>query len=189
MWYRVISGIIAVVAILVLATPAYAGGWAVVTVDAVPAEPPAGQPIEIGFMVRQHGVTPINDVSTTLIATNKVTGEKVQASGKQSGAKGHFVVKVTFPGAGTWEWEIIPAPFEGTKLGTLQVGVVKPIVPTSAPASTSVATTQTAVAPDILRWLGAGLLVVAVILAIIGWQSGRKWQAVTRQGSNANVKS
>jgi hypothetical protein len=33
------------------------------------------------------------------------------------------------------------------------------------------------------------LLVVAVILAIIGWQSGRKWQAVTRQGSNANVKS
>ena len=40
--------------------PALAGGWAVITLDELPGQVEANQPLEIGFMVRQHGVTPLS---------------------------------------------------------------------------------------------------------------------------------
>src|SRR5215216_2076328 len=48
------------VALLALAAPALAGGWAVLTLDALPREVRAGAAIQLGFMVRQHGKTPTN---------------------------------------------------------------------------------------------------------------------------------
>ncbi|MBL8103614.1 MAG: hypothetical protein JNM02_13855, partial [Anaerolineales bacterium] len=41
---------------LAFTIPAFAGGWAVITLDEFPSEVHASQPLEIGFMIRQHGI-------------------------------------------------------------------------------------------------------------------------------------
>src|SRR5687768_17273007 len=116
----------ALIALLALATPALAGGWAVVTLDALPSEIQAGQAISLGFMVRQHGVTPVDTGEwggglPNLFARNSATGETLQVEARKDGAVGHYVLDVTFPASGSWDIEIIPPPFEGTKLGAFTV--------------------------------------------------------------------
>jgi hypothetical protein len=56
----IIAFTMVVVAMLALAAPALAGGWAVVTLDSLPREVRAGQSFQLGFVVRQHGITPTN---------------------------------------------------------------------------------------------------------------------------------
>ena len=41
-----------------------AGGWAVVTVEQLPDYVEAGKPLTLTFMVRQHGVTPLEQRAT-----------------------------------------------------------------------------------------------------------------------------
>ncbi|CAA9560119.1 MAG: hypothetical protein AVDCRST_MAG88-1425 [uncultured Thermomicrobiales bacterium] len=154
--------------------PALAGGWAVVTLDALPDGPRAGQTLHLGFMVRQHGVTPTNldgfgGQKPFLSARNKETGETIKATARQEGPVGHFVVDVTFPAAGAWEWEITPAPFPTvTKLGTLTV-----LPPLAAPGRSASAGTPALAnvrksAPAILRATGGALLLVALALVLMG---------------------
>ena len=52
--------VLAILALLALAIPALAGGWAVLTLDSLPREVRAGAGIQLGFVVRQHGKTPTN---------------------------------------------------------------------------------------------------------------------------------
>jgi hypothetical protein len=141
MRHRSISSfVVALAAVLLLAAPALAGGWAVITLDSLPKEVRAGQSMHLGFVIRQHGQEPVNtdwegralkpvltarkQVDTsgsrggTLIlaaahssAPAAAKGETIQAEARQEGAVGHFVVDVVFPSAGTWEWEIAAPPF------------------------------------------------------------------------------
>jgi hypothetical protein len=162
-----LDSLIALVLALVLAPAAAAkGGWAIVTVDQLPGEVHAGETVRLGFMVRQHGLTPINQVKPYVQAYNSESGETVRAYAVQEGEVGHFVVEIVFPAAGTWEWEIAPVPFEGTQLEPLSV------LPASLP--------QTAASPDPavafgasnlrvwLRWSGIALLLGAGALAALG---------------------
>ena len=87
-----------------LATPALAGGWAVITLDELPGEIVAGQPLEIGFTVRQHGVTPLGDLTPNVYTRQ---GDlKVNAQAKAQGETGHYVATLIFPEAGEWTWSI-----------------------------------------------------------------------------------
>src|SRR3990170_3497594 len=114
--------ILAVLLALLFVVPsALAGGWAVVTLDELPAEVRQGESLRLGFMVRQHGQTATNQVKPYLEAHNTGTGEVFRVEGRQEGTVGHFVVEVTFPSAGSWEWVIVPAPVEGTPCPAVQV--------------------------------------------------------------------
>jgi hypothetical protein len=122
-----------VVAMLALAAPALAGGWAVVTLDSLPRDVRAGQSYQIGFVVRQHGKTPTNSdlngkplkpvlTARKPAATSRggsgmlmVAGpasvaskgeETIRVEARQEGAVGHYVADVTFPSDGVWEWQI-----------------------------------------------------------------------------------
>jgi cytochrome c2 len=113
-------GLFLIVAGLGLTSPAArAGGWAAVTLDSLPAEPRAGEPIKVGFTVRQHGLEPINiawenqPVTPYLEAQNPATGELLRVKARQEGPIGHFVVEVIFPNPGSWRWSIQPEPFFG----------------------------------------------------------------------------
>jgi hypothetical protein len=185
---RSICGLVIVMAaMLALAAPALAGGWAVVTLDWLPKEVRAGQALQLGFMVRQHGQTPINNVEPYLSATNKETGDTIRINARQDGPVGHFVVDVAFPSAGTWEWEIVPAPFEGTKFVPLTVlpALAKPA---EQPAIGAQEATNPALAvtpigePATLRWIGALLLIAAGGLALAGQRAtlGRWFAARSR---------
>ncbi|HEY4668072.1 MAG TPA: hypothetical protein VIH26_12290, partial [Anaerolineales bacterium] len=59
---RVLSSLIALAIAFVLVPAAAAGGWAIATLDQLPGEVHAGETVSLGFMVRQHGKTPTNEV-------------------------------------------------------------------------------------------------------------------------------
>lgn len=106
-----ISLMLLIGSLTVLIPAAWAGGWAIVSLDALPVEPHAGEPLQVGFVVRQHGITPLNSVQPRFLAHNQETGETVEVEAVQEGSVGHFVMEVVFPSPGTWTWEIRPEPF------------------------------------------------------------------------------
>ncbi|RPI90695.1 MAG: hypothetical protein EHM40_17685, partial [Chloroflexi bacterium] len=55
---------------LVFAIPAFAGGWAVITLDELPGAVVAGEPLTVGFTVLQHGITPMSGIDATIVATS-----------------------------------------------------------------------------------------------------------------------
>lgn len=116
---------------LALAVPVLAGGWAVVTLDSLPGpDVRAGQELTLGFMVRQHGQTPVHTVDfmnnepvkPLVTAVNAQTGETVKIEAAPDAAVGHFTARLTLPSAGAWQLSIYPYPLEGElKLELLSV--------------------------------------------------------------------
>jgi hypothetical protein len=150
--YWIAGGATAVIALL-LVSAAHAGGWATVTLDKPLGEPRAGEMIEVGFVVKQHDITPIHQafgqpVEPVFIARHQESGERIESKATPTKAIGHFVAQVRFPQAGTWFPEIVPAPFAGTQLEP--VSVLTPIGARSGTtASDEVAIAQlTATAPE-----------------------------------------
>lgn len=97
---------LAFLALLSLALPVAAGGWATATMDSGPIDPTVGTPVEIGFVLKQHGVTPISWEMVTFSGTNIETGEQVSVEAQPKGPVGHYVATVTFPSAGDWRWSL-----------------------------------------------------------------------------------
>jgi hypothetical protein len=97
---------LALLALLSLALPAAAGGWATATIDPGPIEPTAGTPVDIGFVLKQHGETPISWEMVTFTSSNIETGEQVSVAAQPKGPIGHYVATVTFPSAGNWRWSL-----------------------------------------------------------------------------------
>jgi hypothetical protein len=89
------------------ATAVSAGGWAtIVADDAQPPEPRAGEDVEYGFTVLQHGVTPADFEDPTLRLTNALTGESFDVPAEPSGSAGHFVARFSFPTGGSWSYGV-----------------------------------------------------------------------------------
>jgi hypothetical protein len=181
------SGLVVVLALAAVALPAQAGGWALVTLDTAPTNARAGQELVLGFMVKQHGVTPTHQVEPFLLATHQVTRETVQARGKKDDAiVGHFSVAVTFPSAGVWDWSITPEPFAGTKLDALTVLTAAgdkaalsaageaAAVPEQAPA-------RKADADDGSRFSVAATASAGVVALLVVAAVGLAWRQVTRR--------
>lgn len=102
-----IMGVALIFSLLVMAVPAtLAGGWAVVTLDELPIEVVTGQPLKIGFMIRQHGRTPWVYDQVMVNATHLQSHEKISVEAKANGALGHYEATLKFPQAGTWRWGI-----------------------------------------------------------------------------------
>lgn len=159
---RRIALLFGILLLLGTSLPAWAGGWAEVKVDSLPSEIRAGSEIVIGFTVLQHGVTPVNDATPTLIAHQPSTGESLNIVGIPTGEGGHYLATLTFPSAGQWEWEIIPLPFGG-RVEMEGLTVLPPL-----------AQAATGAAPA----LPVGLLVGgALLLLVIGlaYQQRRQW--------------
>ncbi len=166
---RVLSSLIALALAFVLVPAAAAGGWAIATLDELPGEVRAGESVSLGFMVRQHGNTPTNEVDPYVQANNPESGESVRANAVQEGEVGHFVVEIVFPAAGTWEWSIVPAPFEGTQLEPLRVLPASLTQPAASPEQTVAFD-----ANSLLRWSGIALLLGAGALAALRQRNSRR---------------
>lgn len=98
---------LALVGALVLAGPAaLAGGWAVITLDHLPEQVVAGEPLTIGFVVRQHGRTPLAGLAPLVTAVQPDTGQSVTMTAEPQGDSGHYVATLVFPQPGVWRWSI-----------------------------------------------------------------------------------
>jgi mono/diheme cytochrome c family protein len=87
------------------AIPAFAGGWAVITLDELPTHIVAGEPLTIGFTVRQHGITPMSGIDPTVTATLGQE-ERFSVRATPDATPGHYTATLTFPVKGEWIWSI-----------------------------------------------------------------------------------
>jgi len=90
---------------VVFSIPVFAGGWAIITLDEVPTDVVAGEPLTIGFMVLQHGQTPMTDIEPVVTATLS-QGEQFTVKAEPEGEPGHYTTTLIFPKEGDWSWSI-----------------------------------------------------------------------------------
>jgi hypothetical protein len=110
-----------VLAVLVPAEAAQAGGWATVELGEAPSGLAAGTPWRVELIVKQHGVTPLADVHPR-IRIAKGSEQRVFPA-RATARAGHYVADVTFPSAGTWRARIFDGFTDATphRISTLTV--------------------------------------------------------------------
>ena len=127
---------------LILAIPAFAGGWAIITLDELPTNVVAGEPLTVGFTVLQHGKTPMPGLYPTITVTLPKS-EHFVVNAEPKGKPGHYTATLTIPKEGDWEWSIQaftldqPMPTLSVAAPVAQI-VSQPVVkgtPTTVPSS------------------------------------------------------
>lgn len=78
----------------------HAGGWAVITVHELPDYAVAGKPLEFTYSVRQHGHTPLDDLTGTIEARSG--RQTVDAAAHRIVKAGSYGAKIVLPSAGEW---------------------------------------------------------------------------------------
>ena len=99
-----ISLLLAIILALLITYPAFAGGWAVITLDELPSGAVAGEPLTVGFTVRQHGRTLMTGLYPKVTA--HMGEESLVFPAEALGGPGHYTAAVTLPKAGDWQWGI-----------------------------------------------------------------------------------
>lgn len=84
--------------------PARAGGWSVVTLDELPACVVAETPLTIGFVVRQHGVNPLEELAPEIVAYQG-RYENIFKVVAVEDTPAHYTAELVFPVAGEWQWK------------------------------------------------------------------------------------
>jgi hypothetical protein len=169
--------VVAFALVLLFSGAAHAGGAAVVVLDEVPTGVQAGETLHLRFMVRQHGHDPVDEfpgvgpVRPYLEARNLASGETLRVDGyKQEGAEvGRFVLDVTFPTAGTWEWRIRPDPFE--LMNHFEPLTIQPATVENRTVEGIGATASLGMVRSGLRWGGIALFGIACLVAL----TQRRW--------------
>jgi cytochrome c551/c552 len=100
-----------------------AGGWAVVTVDDLPARVEAGKPVTLAFTVRQHGMTALSGLKPSIVAASGSSRVETNATAAQN--IGQYSAAITLPSAGAWTLTI-NSGFIDSRLTLLPLTVVPP---------------------------------------------------------------
>ncbi len=158
-----VSLVLALALALTIAIPALAGGWAVITLDELPTNVVAGESFTVGFMVLQHGQTPMTDLDPIIIARSGK--EKITVFVNEQGKPGHYAADMTLPSEGEWEWTIQAFSMEQPM----------PVLSVSAPAVASVSAPVVEVEPVkestmspivVVRWLALALGLFGLAMAV-----------------------
>jgi mono/diheme cytochrome c family protein len=117
-------------AFLAASTTISAGGWAVITLDTLPERIRAGEPITLGYTVRQHGVRLLDGLSGAIEAS--AGSRRVAAAARSDGPAGHYVATLAMPEPGLWSLTI-HSGFGGQ--GTLSLLPLEVLAPAAHPAA------------------------------------------------------
>jgi len=183
---------VAFVLALGLVFPALAGGWAVVTLDELPRDVLAGRATEVGFMVRQHGITPLAGLDPEISLRESGSSNRLVVIAEPQGKLGHYMATITLPAAGTWEWSINAFGFAQV-MPALTVGGASPTSISAVDAARGpwaiafglaamalVAGLGIALVLRRVRWATA-LAPIAVILGVVGFLALRDAPSATGQ--------
>ncbi|MEO7910713.1 MAG: hypothetical protein ABIV47_13790 [Roseiflexaceae bacterium] len=185
----IFASILVILAMLALAVPALAGGWALVSLDSLPRELRADETFQLGFTVLQHGKTPTNkDLNgnplTPVLKATKQGGAAttqtkdaatIRVEARQQGPAGHYLVDLAFPSDGTWAWQIeVPTYFVQDSPSGQNSAIFAPltVLPAAAPATASApapapaATSWLGLSPAALRWAGLAVLLAALAIGL-----------------------
>ena len=78
------------------------GGWTTVTVDDLPDYVVAGQPIKLSFVVRQHGMTPLDGLKPSVEAKLGSEMVSLQPPKGVGGKSGRYLATLNLPRGGDW---------------------------------------------------------------------------------------
>jgi hypothetical protein len=126
----------AVLGVLLVASVAVAGGWAQVSAEQPPADPPVGEETTIELEVLQHGVTPVSWPGLTVVATDAASGTVVRAAAEAVGPEGSYVAKIVFPSAGDWTLTFESAELEMAGSLPIRVAPIAAAPGVGTPAAT-----------------------------------------------------
>jgi hypothetical protein len=151
---RLAATIAAIALLLALAAPVLAGGWAEIVADAQTVEPPVeGKPLEVGFLVLQHGQTAAPWETATVHFTNTSTGKTMDVVATNDREDGHFTATAALPEAGYWSWQVTLKDLESNHIPvSLTVHTAAGQLPAYDPATTAAAIAQAKV--DVTAELG-----------------------------------
>ena len=93
--------LLAAVAFAALTGSAHAGGWATVELGELPSGLVAGEPWRVELIVKQHGITPMADVTPSVEISDGSVVRTFPA--RPTKEVGRYVAEVTFPSAGEWK--------------------------------------------------------------------------------------
>ena len=93
--------VLPLVAFFAVLTAAYAGGWAIITLNDLPDYAVAGKPLTLIFTVRQHGQTLLSGLQPSIRATGS-GGLMAKASAVPGTTPGEYTGALTFPQPGEW---------------------------------------------------------------------------------------
>lgn len=163
MFFRVRGALgIALLVSLMVPITVFAGGWAVITLDELPGDVVAGEPLTVGFTVRQHGITPMNGIDATIVATSSKE-ERLVVLAEPDGEPGHYTATLTFPKEGDWEWSIqaftMDQPMPVLHVAAPLAGTANQPVVKAEPATASISPVL------IVRGLAFGIAFAGLILA------------------------
>ena len=165
---------------LALPSLVFAGGWAVVTLDALPQNITAGQPLVIGMTARQHGQTPWELEALILEARHQETGHEVSFAAKPDGKPGHYQVELLFPEAGRWEWGVASGLVPVLQpLPVLEVAGGAGVTAVSQKPSPLNALQRVRPPAALLGILALSVLAAGVVLVIRSRDNRRRWLAGT----------
>jgi len=99
-----VQWIVAGIAVVALAATLQAGGWAIVTVRDLPEYAVAGKPFPLAFMVRGHGIEPLDKLAPSITATSGT--DVVKASALATKKTGEYAASLTLPRPGSWTIQI-----------------------------------------------------------------------------------
>jgi hypothetical protein len=156
----------ATLALFALVGTALAGGWAVTTIDGLPAGGfQAGQTYRLSYMIRQHGQTPF-DGAKTAITIASPSGERQSFQGVSDGRPGHYVAEIAFPSDGEWSWQVSQYPFAPLEMGTITVAAAAASASNSAVEVPLAAQSSLLTLPaGHLPWLAPAIL-LALLLSV-----------------------
>jgi len=86
--------------LLIVATTAFAGGWAVITVQSLPEYLVVGKPTTVTFLIRQHGRT-LADMNARLSAASS-DGLSAKCVVTRTGNPGEYKAVLSVPQPGDW---------------------------------------------------------------------------------------
>lgn len=160
--YR-ISIVLALTLALVLTFPVFAGGWAVITLDELPRNVVAGEPLTIGFTVLQHGRTPMQGLYPTVTA-NLNPDQKFVVDAVAEGKPGHYTAELTLPVEGEWRWSIQAFSMDQA-MPTLSVAAASAVA--ASPSAAQTETTLPAISPlSMVSILALAIGLVGAVIAV-----------------------
>jgi hypothetical protein len=122
MHQRLLTAILAALALVALSVPALAKGGAVTKFDSLPTDWHAGQVYSLGYLIKMDGVEPYKADRTEIIANSLDGKTNLIFPGVADTTPGHYTAQVTFPADGTYQWKVTQgsyfAPFD---MGSISV--------------------------------------------------------------------
>jgi hypothetical protein len=123
-----------VLAVLVPAEVAQAGGWATVELGESPSGLAAGKPWRVELIVKQHGITPMEGVKPSITIVSSQGAERTFPA-RPTNRIGHYVADVRFPSGGEWSARISDGFTDAVphRIDRLTVSAAAPAPPDSFP--------------------------------------------------------